>query len=304
MLRHPVDREARGQLTALVAVAALLPLAVLGSATSASGFYLRTFRNCPVNNPGMTENGGLCLYARSHNTSEFAAGNAVVPLERSLVLQGGVYSNSEEKTVFVGPENGAPTLVPVGQVVPGGLANVIDPAKLSGAVLREFEKVGPARQKVTAVIELAGAPSAISFSLANLAFQEGTALGLPLKVRFKNDFLGENCLAGSDAAPIIVELTDGTTSPPAPNEPISGKLGTGRETHEGVIMIMENSLVNNSFAAPGVEGCGREPAWQEQVDAAIDAKVDLPAPAGHNASIITGALGAAESGRVKEHLGL
>lgn len=35
---------------------------------------------------------------------------------------------------------------------------------------------------------------------------------------------------GSDADPIVLNLTDGTTEPPAPNAPISGKIGTIEES--------------------------------------------------------------------------
>jgi len=44
-----------------------------------------------------------------------------------------------------------------------------------------------------------------------------------LEVRLENPFLGNSCYIGSNAHPVVIEFTSGTTSPPAPNKPINGK---------------------------------------------------------------------------------
>ncbi|MFC6931308.1 hypothetical protein ACFQHO_13865 [Actinomadura yumaensis] len=47
-------------------------------------------------------------------------------------------------------------------------------------------------------------------------------LKLGLKIRLTNPFLGGTCLIGDDSNPITLNLTTGTTSPPAGTAPITG----------------------------------------------------------------------------------
>jgi hypothetical protein len=46
-----------------------------------------------------------------------------------------------------------------------------------------------------------------------------------VKVRLENPFLGSECYVGSNSSPVVLNLTTGTTSPPAPNKPIKGTVG-------------------------------------------------------------------------------
>ena len=55
-------------------------------------------------------------------------------------------------------------------------------------------------------------------------------------------------------------------------------------------------LVNNTYAAPGVQGCG----IYNGADAALDAGLELPSPSGHNTSVLTGAFQIANSEIVEE----
>ena len=59
------------------------------------------------------------------------------------------------------------------------------------------------------------------------------ALTLPVRVHLENSFLGNECYVGSKAQPVDIELTTGTTSPPLPNEPITGSLGEPEFKDEG-----------------------------------------------------------------------
>jgi hypothetical protein len=137
---------------------------------------------------------------------------------------------------------------------------------------------------VTATTELAAPASDIVLNEANLIQRKGIALSLPIKVKLSNPFLGSGCYIGSNAHPIILELTTGTTNPPPPNKPISGKVGNVIGNQEGTILyVKENTLVNNSFAAPGVEGCGAVPLL---IDPVVDLQSGLPAAAGHNTAIL------------------
>ena len=104
---------------------------------------------------------------------------------------------------------------------------------------------------MTATNELAAPASSIGLSTENLLQRDRTALSLPLKIKLSNVFLGESCYIGSNAAPIVIDFTTGTTSPPAPNKPIKGAAGTLSFNPTYTIITIEGGkLVNNSFAAP------------------------------------------------------
>ncbi len=279
--------------TAALAAAAAISAVAPGFASAAN---LSKFQHCPKENPEIAE--GACVIAQSQfdaskwkqpePPSGLQAGNVTIPFVKPVVLQGGFSGLSSEPVPLIGPEDGAARLVPAPEPVPGGLAGEIDVSKLHGATLAAYEAaIAHHQTKVTATIEIAPNSATVFLNAAFLLTAEGTFLTLPLKVKFSNAFLGEHCYSGSDAAPIMTELTDGTTAPPPPGEPISGQLGKLRFTEE-VISIKEDSLVSNNFEAPAVQGCGREPAWQAEVDEAINSKAGLPSPPGANSTRIDG----------------
>jgi hypothetical protein len=281
--------------THAVALAGVL-LALAAVPTVASAFTLESFKHCPKENPELQVESAACVYSKSvYNASKWAqpeppsqlqAGNVIIPFKKPLLLQGGFLGIVEGTIPLVPPEDGTPAIMPTPEPVPGGLASEIDPSKLHGATLQAYEEAIHHHQtKVTATIESAG-PAMLTPD--SLLAAEGTFLTLRLKVKFSNPVLGEGCYSGSDAEPVVTELTDGTTSPPPPNEPISGQLGALKFVKKVVIAIKEDSLVGNSFEAPAVHGCGAEPAWQEEVDEAINSKAGLPSPAGHNSTRING----------------
>ena len=111
--------------------------------------------------------------------------------------------------------------------------------------------------ELTATAEIAGSPSDVLINQVYLAEGGYTAVVLPLKIRLGNPVLGNNCYIGSDAHPIVLNLTDGTTSPPPPAKPISGSKGTLEVVGKRKITrISGNKLVDNSFAVPAATGCG------------------------------------------------
>ena len=298
MKRRGTQRIARGAWICSLGLAALLLwLAALPAFASANG--LSVFQHCPKDNPEVNVEGGACVYSKSHYLasgwkspqppSELTAGNVTIPFTKPLVLQGGFAGLQFEPLPLIGPEDGASRIVPAAEPVPGGLAGEIDVSKLHGATLAAYEAtIASGKTKVTATVELAPENATIMLNSGNLLSAEGAFLTLPLKMKFSNSFLGEHCYSGSDADPIVVELTDGTTAPPPPAEPISGQFGRLRILHEDEIVIKEDSLVGNSFEAPAVQGCGREAAWQEEVDEAIDSKAGLPSPPGNNSTRLNG----------------
>lgn len=75
-----------------------------------------------------------------------------------------------------------------------------------------------------------------------------------LKIRLVNPFLGSKCTVGTDSNPITLELTTGTTAPPAPNTPITGEKATIVRT-DPPPTVRSAKHVDNAFAVPGAKGC-------------------------------------------------
>jgi hypothetical protein len=262
--------------------------AMLGAASPAMAALegeLAVFAQCPTGNAQLE----ACLYGNT-SSGEFTVGSKNVPVTKPIIIQGGLARNTETgEEEFVGAANGE-TLSKTPETLPGGLAGLIKCNQIHELVLRlSCELVFQnGLTGVTVTTELAAPASHILLNEAALFSRKGIALSLPIKVKLNNPFLGSQCYIGSNANPIVLELTTGTTSPPPPNKPISGKLGNVNENEaETIIFVRENTLVNNSFAAPGVEGCSVLPAI---VDPIVDLQAGLPAAAGHNTAILNSTL--------------
>ncbi|HEY2283923.1 MAG TPA: hypothetical protein VGH60_10285 [Solirubrobacteraceae bacterium] len=291
---------------ALLAVVSLLAsVVVLGSASSAlatehhpTGDFA-PFADCPLSNSATN----YCIFAKTES-GEFVVGKKTVPITSTITLQGGFHVILNEELEiqgyeFFGAEDGN-TLSKTPQNVPGGLAGLISCPEISNFLVRivcevTFEN---GLTGVTATTELAAPATSIGISVQNLIEGSGTALTLPIKVKLNNPFLGESCYIGSNAHPISLPLTTGTTAPPEPNKPITGKVGKIAFKDEfALTVVTENTLVNNSFAAPVAEGCGGIFAFL--IDPIVDAQLGLPAAAGHNTAILSGALQDANAESVK-----
>jgi len=297
--------------TLVLAAALMVPIATLGFASSAlavehhpKGDYA-SFADCPLSNSATD----FCLFATTEK-GKFIVGKKTVPLLNTVTLQGGFHQNENKETEtitleFIGAEDGK-TLSKTPQNVPGGLAGLINCEEIKGEGF--FEKLAREACKavfenkltgVTATTELAAPASSIGLSVQNLIEAEGTALSLPVKVKLENPLLGSSCYVGSNAHPIVINFTTGTTNPPKPNTPITGKVGTLELLHGGLLTIVkENALVNNSFGAPRSEGCGG--FFSFLIGPIIDAQLGLPAAEGANTAILEGTLKDAKATAVKE----
>jgi hypothetical protein len=203
--------------------------------------------------------------------------------KKPLRLRGGVVENEAGEQQLVA-EEGIQPLTAVEQEVSGGLASVVDGSLLSGKTRSTYEKdVSSGKGVVTATIELAAPASAVTLNESSLFERPGTALGLPVKIRLNNSFLGKQCYIGSDEDPIVIDLTTGTTSPPPPAESLTGSVGELVTSKSGNLIGTSDVLVGNSFAAPEASGCGTAAG---SIDAAIDAQTGLPSGAGHNAALL------------------
>lgn len=248
-------------IAAAAAIAAVALLAPAASATEPNPGYGQ-YAGCPdsVEAPNVT----ICL--RSEITGgNFKMGSKNVPIEKTIVLSGGF--NTEGTEFRASPKGG---LIPVKQKVPGGVIG------LTGLTwLLEF--FGSEALTLYATTEAAGLPGP---PLAD-------PLTLPIKVHLEtpSGVLGKNCYVGSVTNPIKLALTKGTTSPPPPNTPITGKEGTFEEgTSPESLRVKDAEYVDNSFAAPGASGCtltlfGFIPF---SLNGLVNTSAGLPAAAGTN----------------------
>jgi hypothetical protein len=282
---------------ALVLVAALASFAFASSATATPKGVFSVFSDCPTENPNV----GLCVYGLT-TSGEFVLGTSKVPINQTVTLQGGaVWTGNEEnlKEYDLIPPKDGKILSETALNVPGGLAGLINCEEIKGSGLLEIgaralckEVFENGATGVTAQTEPVNTTSnPIVLNLVNLALEEGVAVKLPVRVHLKNPLLGSSCYVGSSAHPVQLNLTTGTTSPPPPNKPISGKRGeaeTLERNEQFMLRLFENSLVDNSFSAPAAEGCGG--LFALVIDPIIDAKIGLPSPSGKNTAILNGEL--------------
>ena len=268
---------ARVLFAGLIVAGALL---TLGASTALAGLKqdFQKFKFCPYENPNVA----TCIYSTT-NTGEFHLGSKTVPVEPEVVvLQGGLPVGGSG--TLVGATNGE-TLSKTPLLLPGGLIGI---------------ELLPPLTTVTATAELVGP---VTVSVPNEATGTGEAVGMPIRVKLDNPSLGPECFVGSASEPISLHLTTGTTSPPGPNSPITGNPGTIEILDLGKINKVAGSrLVDNSFAAPGGQGCAG--ILSAVVDPSLDLVAGLPAAAGTNTAILGGAFYASGAGVVKHELAL
>jgi hypothetical protein len=247
---------------AAILVGLLSVFAVTSSAAQAEELNpgYEQFAGCP--NPFLPGNTDLTCVRSVITGGNFKMGNKNVPISNPMKLSGGVEGGFKNFTY-----NSEGGLEKVRQPVPGGLVGLTGLEEL-------LEILSVEQLKLYAVTELAGAPEFKNLNTATLR----------LKIHLENAVLGNNCYVGSNANPIVLHLTTGTTEPPPPNEPITGKPATpGFEPEREIVFAKEGEFVDNSFAAPGASGCvlnlGLIPL---PIDALVNAASGLPSAAGHN----------------------
>ncbi len=263
--------------SAVAAGAAGLAVSLLGASGATAGDFDR-FANCPVNNPSVT----TCVHSEV-NTGQFVLGHKTVPIDQTIVLQGGLTATAE----WVDPVNGAPALSEPELNVPGGILGV---PGWEGPLLG-----------VKSIAKLRGTPV---MSIANFGQRNGVALELPIRVQLKNPALSSSCTIGSSSSPMVLKFTTGTTVPPGPNTPETGSIGTvGTEGNFQILKYSGIRLVDNSFAAPEAKWC--DPfGTNALITLAVNASVGLDSPAGTNTADMGGDLRISAASSVKAALGL
>jgi hypothetical protein len=262
-------RKARASALAILITGALLA----GASPAVAGLphEYSVFNDCPVDTPGVI--GCVVSYTTS---GEFHLGNKTVPINKTITLQGGLTKSSPNLV----PAADGNTLSHTALQLPGGLIGI---------------ELLPPLTEVNATAELAGP---VALSLGNFFTRSGPAVSLPLKVKLDNPSLGNACFVGSDSSPVEPKLTTGTTSPPSPGKPITGSAGTIEYGGAGTIVIVSGAtLVDNTFAVPGANGCGGLLALL--IDPGVDLIAGLPAAAGHNTAVLNSTFENVSSALVK-----
>lgn len=246
---------------ALLAVALVAPAAHAATATPKTGYS--QFKGCP----SVTENPNSLVCVRTVVTGgNLKMGSKNVPIEKPIVLIGGADAALQN---FVYNSDGG--LLPAKQVVPGGVIG------LTGLTwLLEFFSINAL--SLYATTELAGTPD------VNI-FEEPVELPIKAHLETPSGVLGKNCYLGSNSNPISLNLITGTTSPPGPNKPITGKEPSFGFDPVTLISKLSNGIfVDNSFAAPGASGCtltlfGFIPI---SLNSIVNLQAGVPSPAGTN----------------------
>jgi hypothetical protein len=238
------------------------------------------FGECPLNRESITD----CVLSVS-NGGSFTVGKKTVPLVNPVTLQGG-FEGAGEEVKFYGAENGE-TLSKTPQPVPGGLFGITAPTWWPKAAQEWFNKqINEGLTGVTATVEVAGATKGltnIKLSTENLLNREGTALGLPTKIKLGNAILGNNCYIGSNSAPVQINFTTGKSGS------LEGAVGTLTFNSEfTLITISGGKLVNGTFASPGAEGCGG--IFSFLIDPLVNEILGIPSASGKNSATLEGKL--------------
>jgi hypothetical protein len=265
----------------VAAGAALASMALLASAAEAAtpAPPYQDFAGCP----SRAENHFVAeCFKYTFTGGHIDFGNREVPVTNPIVFRGG----SEQITGnYIA--NGEGGIVPVKQTVPGGLIGMTGLNWLDEAIASKEQL------KLYATVELAGTPGSISeFPLI-----------LPVKIHLQNPALGSNCYLGSNASPLTLDLTAGTTNPPSPTEPITGELAGGFEAEAERPEVLTTSapgkLVENAYAVPGANGCQLKVGpFTVPIDELVDAAYKFPTTAGADTTELNYSLSVVDPGVV------
>ncbi|GIF41467.1 hypothetical protein [Actinoplanes xinjiangensis] len=267
------------RLTSVLASLLLIGAATPASAAAPGGAYAG-LDECPLTSAVMMDPANLqvgCVRSVT-NSGSITIGSTTVEFGSPITVQFGVYW---------------PAGAPVREFPDGSVANVYSTVLAPGGktlVARPLEVTVPGIvnflpgvTSVFAQVELAG-PITEFIPLATGA--NTPVFVLPIKLKLKNALFGNRCYIGSDTNPIRFRPTTGTTSPPAPNGPVTGDPGTlnivadpnGYQTLG--VGFTGATLVDNAYAVPKATGCGLIPG---SLDPLINLAFGLPSAAGRNA---------------------
>jgi len=274
-----------GAALAAGALAASVAAAPAHAAGSPTGLYTG-MGTCPLANAAMqsASNGAVGCVVAIVNGGSFTIGSNVVTIPSNSPITtkfGAVWANNGPTVTFddgntadimstVAPTDGVElTAAPIDVPIPG------------------ISNFWPGVTSAITQIELAG-PITNFTPLA--AGENYPVFQLPIKLHLENAFLGSGCYLGSNSAPIILQPTTGTTNPPAPNKPITGNPGSitfdndPNGYSDAIVGFSGATLVDNSVAVPGANGCGPFGLF----NGIVNSLFGLPSAAGHNTVTFNG----------------
>ena len=232
---------------ALVCAAALLVAPPAPAVNTQLKEEFAEFLDCPETTAA------FCVVA--HTTGgEFKMGNKDVPIEHPITLQGGMPFFFSLTNLI--PARDGNTLISPPQKVPGGLLGI-----------GLLEGIGG---EVTATASLAAPASDILVDQVKVAQGgEGTAVQLPLQIKLDNPLLGDECMIGSEAEPVMLHLEN---------------VKPGTETLIGkkkIVKLSDVVLEDHTFAVPAAKNCGLSTTL-------VNLLAGLPSPAGKNKAVMIG----------------
>ena len=233
-----------------IVVAAVVAAMALMVGAGAAQAVFPNFSGCAT--------GGFCVDIQNRSGNLNIRGFNV-PLHESLEIRGNLIPNGTDIPDFI-PPAGTTGLFTRPEPVPGGLLGI---EWIPGS-------------SVLAITELAGPSSAIKIEPNN------GRVRMPVKVRLVNLLLGMDCHIGTNSRPVMLDLITGTTSPPLPNRPISGRRGVVGSIPGG-FTLTGNTNVENSFAVPGATECG---LGLGLINTLVNLKLGLPSAAGNNSIVL------------------
>ncbi|MCR1781784.1 hypothetical protein KVF89_04480 [Nocardioides carbamazepini] len=250
--------------------------------------HLQKFANCPVLNDAVT----VCYVMETSSVSIKAGKFDEATSTDPMILQfGGIADTYTQTTISVPPANGISALQAPPIELPGGILG-----------LPGFE-FWPLEAYITP--QIVGLPQ---LNLDNLMTND-PVMNLNLKAKISNPFtdvltmLGDKCTIGSDASPIKLNLTAGTTDPPPPNQPVTGDPGTIDYDYQGtgVIRISGQTVVDNSWGLPKASNCGLTGALNGVIDIADDQANSGP---GKNSATMDTTIWSVSANTVRTAMGL
>ncbi len=263
--------------------------AALGASHNPTGEYAQ-FNECPLNRATITD----CVLSVTEGGS-VKLGAKTVPIEKPVTLQGG-FEGAGSEIEFYGAENGK-TLSETPQPVPGGLLGLLNCKEQTNPIIKGLCETALENglTGVNATVQLTGPSKGltnINLNTENFIFEEGTALGLPVKVHLENPLLGGSCYIGSDSKPVQINLSTTTSGA------LVGSAGTitFNEPFFTITTVTGAKLVDGLFAAPAATGCGGLLALV--VNPVVNAILETPSASGKNAATLISKLQDAASSEV------
>jgi hypothetical protein len=236
------------------------------------------FGECPLNRETITD----CDYSVTTGGS-VTIGSKTVPIKNPVTLQGG-FEGAGSEIEFYGAEQGQ-TLSKTPQPVPGGLLGLLNCQAQTNPVIKALcaTALENGLTGVNATVELTGPEHGltdIELNTENLLFEEGVALGLPVKIHLENPTLGSKCYVGTDVNPVQLNLTTGQSGS------LHGSLGelSFYEPSFTITRTKGSVLVDNTFSAPAATGCGG--ALSLVVNPVVNAMLGTPAGPGANSATL------------------